>query len=600
MKKCKTIIVFIFSFCISGFSQEYGYLVVNIIDANKTVINEGDKLINIDENLNNTFKDFNVFSYKYAYPKAKNEYLKRFASIECNCNVEELATFLEENYPNYFSDIEYARDLGYPDYDPSDAMWYQTNSDGTPVLWHLNKIESDKAWDITKGASNVTIAIIDRGFDISHPDLTNKILSTVDPRTGNPFGIYFGIVSFHGTFCASCAGAETDGGGELASVGFNTMLMFYDYNISAADIAYHASFDRNADVISFSYTGSTSATTREKLLVREVLGNGTVIVRSAGNTQSDSDDNRFPFAHQVDNRIIIVSSTDKSDFHTNPTGTTHANYPEVSICSPGYSVMGAIRYDNGNVPYPYQVRGGTSYATPIVAGTCALLKSIDKNLTPAQIKNIIQTTADPIADAHLYPGTIGAGRVNAHAAVLAARCYSGLPIVHGTITQSVTWNTDKHAIGTITVPNNVTLTIASTVKFDHESSIIVHPGGKLIVNGGILTAACDNKMWQGIIVSGTSNQQQTAQYQGTVELKNGAVIEHALCAISTVDSTGGIIKVENATFRNNLQAIKYLPYERIGNGGIIADNVGKFTNCTFIIDPANRFSANGKSFQYHV
>jgi hypothetical protein len=56
--------------------------VVNIIDADKTVSNEKGQLINNDKRLNNAFKDFRVFSYKYAYPKAKNEYLRKFASIE--------------------------------------------------------------------------------------------------------------------------------------------------------------------------------------------------------------------------------------------------------------------------------------------------------------------------------------------------------------------------------------------------------------------------------------------------------------------------------------------------------------------------------------
>jgi subtilisin family serine protease len=367
---------------------------------------------------------------------------------------------LKKNYSTTFSDIEYTQDLGYPEYNPSDAIWDQTNPDGTPVLWHLNKIEADEAWDITKGSSNITVAIIDQGFDISHPDLVNKITSTVDSRTGNPFGY---TTEYHGTFVASCAGAETDGGGQLASVGFNTMLSFYDYNISAADIAYYASFDEGADVISYSWGGLTSATIREKLLVQEVLDNGTVIVRSAGNKQSDSDNNRFPFAYQVDNRIIIVSATDKNDNHTNPTGgTTYANYPQVSVCSPGYSIMGAIRYNSGSVTNPYMIRSGTSYATPIVAGVCALLKSINKNLTPAEIKNIIQTTVDPVADAYLYPGTIGTGRVNAYNAVQAA-CATTSSSINFT-NQTVNTNTTVVSCGDInvqnvTVTNNAKLTL---------------------------------------------------------------------------------------------------------------------------------------------
>ena len=93
----KIIFVVVFNFCIlSVFSQEYGYLLVNIIDTNKTVVRKGEQLVNLDERLNNAFKEFKVFSYKYACPKVKNEYLRRFAAIKCNCDVSELAKFLEE------------------------------------------------------------------------------------------------------------------------------------------------------------------------------------------------------------------------------------------------------------------------------------------------------------------------------------------------------------------------------------------------------------------------------------------------------------------------------------------------------------------------
>jgi subtilisin family serine protease len=323
------------------------------------------------------------------------------------------------------------------------------------------------------------VAVIDQGFDISHPDLANKTLSTTDPRTGNPYGY---TTEYHGTFCASSAGAETDGGGPLASVGFNTMLWLYDYDISAADIAYHASFDKGADVISFSWGGLTSATTREKLLVQEVLDNGTVIVRSAGNSQSDSDNNRFPFAYQVDSRIIIVSGTDKNDNHTNPAGgPPYANYPQVSVCSPGYSVMGAIRFDSGATTYPYQVGGGTSYATPIVAGVCALLKSVNKNLTPEEIKNIIQTTVDPIADANMYPGLLGTGRVNAYKAVQKAVCTTVPPVyfTNQTVTTDTTVTSDCDInVQNVTVTNGATLTLEAAGRVNIISGFEVELGSK--------------------------------------------------------------------------------------------------------------------------
>ncbi|MCL2706493.1 MAG: S8/S53 family peptidase, partial [Spirochaetaceae bacterium] len=528
----------LFNLCLlSSFSQEtqeYGYLVAYIIDTN-TVTHNGKQLINIDDNLNNAFKAFNVFSYRYAYPKTKNDYLRGFVAIECNCNVDQLAAFLNENYSDQFSDIEYAQDLGHPHYDPSDPMWYVIGPDGIPWLWHLKIIEADKAWDITKGSLNITIAILDLGFDISHPDLENKIVSTTDSYTGNPFGYYPNVPS-HGTTVASFAGAETDGGGLLASVGFNTMLRFYDYGYkSAADYAYHASFEKGADVISFSWGGVTFASEREKLLVKEVLDNNTVIVRSAGNDQYTTDNDLFPFAYQVDNRIIIVTSTDKDDNHTNYAGTTHASFSQVSICAPGYRMMGATRYDNGNTstwPY-YGSCVGTSFAAPIVAGVCALLKSINKCLSSTDIKYIIQTTADPIADAHLYP-SLKAGRVNAYKAVAMAQSWTNDSI----ITSSQVWNSKKRIYGNVIINPSVTLTVTDTIELCSNVSINIHPGAKLILNGGTLTNACEGEMWQGITVLGNPNQPLQQQHQGYVQILNGGKIENATTGIHATN--GGI------------------------------------------------------------
>jgi hypothetical protein len=111
----------------------------------------------------------------------------------------------------------------------------------------------------------------------------------------------------------------------------------------------------NADVISYSWMASNISTSNiSRLMIKEFLDHGTVIVRAAGNTQGISDDDMHPFAHDVDERIIIVSGTDKNDNHTNPNGgDTQANFSEVDICSPGYGVMGAHRYDNGTNTWPY-------------------------------------------------------------------------------------------------------------------------------------------------------------------------------------------------------------------------------------------------------
>ena len=73
----------------------------------------------------------------------------------------------------------------------------------------------------------------------------------------------------------------------------------------------------------------------------------------------------------------------------------------------GLSTMSGKRYDGMQ---------GTSMATPIVAGLCGLLKSACPNLTPAQAKTALQSTAQALASgSHTIDGN---GYINAYSAVL--------------------------------------------------------------------------------------------------------------------------------------------------------------------------------------
>jgi hypothetical protein len=179
------------------------------------------------------------------------------------------------------------------------------------------------------------------------------------------------------------------------------------------------------------------------------------------------------------------------------------------------------------------------------------------------------------------------------------------------VTQNITIESQAILSNTLRIRNGGTLTVLSTLKCAEEVSIIVEPGGKIIVDGGTITAANAGKVWNGVVVIGDPTKSQDPRSQGMIELKNGAVIEHAVCAISAGSASsscvsfvgtgnlgGGIIKADNATFRNNLQSVEYLPYEAPTMMGIFIDNVGKFTNCTFTFDQDNRFEHT--SHVYHA
>ncbi|MFZ4547956.1 MAG: T9SS type A sorting domain-containing protein [Bacteroidales bacterium] len=165
------------------------------------------------------------------------------------------------------------------------------------------------------------------------------------------------------------------------------------------------------------------------------------------------------------------------------------------------------------------------------------------------------------------------------------------------VTSDTIWeNRNLLVTGLVSVEQNKVLVIkSSTLKFkDRESKIIVKPGGKLVVDGSILSSAC-NLQWQGIEVWGNSSEHQYningSCGQGEVELKNGAIIENAYNAITNwcpndFTSSGGIIKAGSGTiFRNNRRSIEFVKYKNFNPvSGNETDNISSFTNCTFQVD----------------
>ena len=181
--------------------------------------------------------------------------------------------------------------------------------------------------------------------------------------------------------------------------------------------------------------------------------------------------------------------------------------------------------------------------------------------------------------------------------------YSSTPYV---VSSSQTWDFTRKMYQDIVIDSLATLTITCTLEMVDSARLIVRPGGKLIVNGGTLTNACDGEMWEGIIVEGNPSLPQYAQRQGSVILNN-ATVENARNAISTrgadtnavYEHTGGIVQATNTLFRNNRRTAEFLEYEN-HYGSNVTDNTSRFTRCTFTVDDDNLFASNGTSFLEHV
>lgn len=225
MKQKKIIIALLF-FCVQSISTVLkaeedltyvpNYILVIVTNDSLLPVN-GQSIVTMNECVNGVFADFHVAEYQQVFPFSRNEMLLSVFSIEYELgNNDSIINVLTQSCPGAFEEIikvpsvDSVQVLG--GYDPSDWLWQQND------LWHLENINASKAWDITKGSSDIKVAIIDTWFDADHPDLEHKLVTDYDPF--NPSYQFSADChqDHHGTGVASVAAAHTDGGGQLASI----------------------------------------------------------------------------------------------------------------------------------------------------------------------------------------------------------------------------------------------------------------------------------------------------------------------------------------------------------------------------------------------
>ena len=137
-------------------------------------------------------------------------------------------------------------------------------------------------------------------------------------------------------------------------------------------------------------------------------------------------------------------------------GTSYNDYPynegasmgliRPDISAPGY-IIRSTKYSQNDI---YELKSGTSQATPCVAGVIALMLEKNSTLTPAQISQIIEETA--ISKPEKKNNTVGAGVVNALAAVNSITETVGNPFIQVSTFAPQVISTGKQTIG-ITLNN---------------------------------------------------------------------------------------------------------------------------------------------------
>ncbi|MFT6760005.1 MAG: PKD repeat protein [Psychroserpens sp.] len=294
---------------------------------------------------------------------------------------------------------------------------------GSDNQWFLHRIQAQEAWDISTGNTDIKVAIVDDAVLTNHPDLIPNLLPGYDVADNDTDAMPNTSDMSHGTHVAGIASGATNNGIGIASIGFNVKLIPVKSSnspqfISDAYAGVVWAYQNDADVINMSWGGSGFSQTGQNIITN-AYNAGCVNVAAAGN---DGVSTVF-YPAGYDNIISVASST------TNDAKSGFSNFGNwIDITAPGSAIRST--YIGNNFAPTYTDLQGTSMASPLVAGLCGLIKSVNPQMTQTQIESCLLSTADNINSVNgNYIGQLGSGRINAFQAVVCAQSTLNTPPV---------------------------------------------------------------------------------------------------------------------------------------------------------------------------
>lgn len=317
-------------------------------------------------------------------------------------------------------------------------------------------INAVPAWEIATGAG-VVVAVLDTGI-AEHSDLVANVLPGYDfisdpamandgdgrdadardpgdwveaNQCGGSHGAWSS--SWHGTHVAGTIAAVTNNGKGVAGVapgaaivpvrvlgrcgGYTSDIADAVVWASGGEVAGVPNNANPAEVINLSLGGGGACGTTFQTAINTAVTNGATLVIAAGNGNTNASNS----APANCNNVIAVGASDSEGKRSIWSSTLQSNFgPLVDVAAPGSSIVSTFNSGSRTPSLEsYGYSGGTSMATPHVAGVVALVQQVsDPARTPAQLEALIKTTATPFP---LTPDReIGTGIVNAQAAVAAA------------------------------------------------------------------------------------------------------------------------------------------------------------------------------------
>lgn len=296
--------------------------------------------------------------------------------------------------------------------------------------WYHNVIRLADAHQITKGSSDIIIALIDTGIDFEHEALSQQIFKNAnenqDGRDSDGNGFIDDVYGWN--FVQNNSNTQDDHGHGTAMAG---IMVGQSHRTPIFGIAPHASVlplkafnnegrgrlydviravlyaaDNGAHIINMSY-GFDQESYAERLALQYAREKGLTLITSAGNVGGPN--KRFPAAYP---EVIAVSWTGKND----RIAPLSSYGPHIAVAAPGTELVTTDLTSPG-VDTGFRLVNGSSASSAVVSGIAALVLSQRPDLTHDQIRAVVQLSADDVMNQG-WDNFTGAGRVNAEKALL--------------------------------------------------------------------------------------------------------------------------------------------------------------------------------------